>query len=105
MRKRIENEGENTLTYTLRISPRIVPPLMVLPVPPPAEASVGVGETTPARLGGLEGTLGPVFPRLVVRTRAVTLGPGVEPDPFENVEGDFPNNARLGGRYSFFPPD
>jgi len=93
------------LTYTLRISPRLVPPVMVLPVPPPPEVSVGVGEATPARLGGLEGTLGPVFPRLVVRTRAITLGPGVELDPFESVEGVFPNSARLGGTYPFFPPD
>lgn len=95
----------NILTYTLRISPRLVPPVMILPVPPPPEASVGVGETTPARLGGLEGTLGPVFPRLVVRTRAITLGPGVELDPFGSMEGVFPNSARLGGTYSFFPPD
>lgn len=93
------------LTYTLRISPRLVPPVMVLPAPPPPEASVGVGEATPARLGGLEGTLGPVFPRLVVRTRAIALGPGVELDPFGSVEGVFPNRARLGGTYSFFPPD
>lgn len=78
---------------------------MVLPVPPPLEASVGVGEATPARLGGLESTFGPVFPRLVVRVRAITLGPGVEPDPFESVEGVFPNSARLGGTYSFFSPD
>lgn len=79
--------------------------MMVLPVPPPPEASVGVGEAIPVRLGGLEGTLGPVFPRLVVRARAIALGPGVELDPFESVEGVFPNSARLGGTYSFFSPD
>ena len=101
MRGRIEEGDRNVLTYTLRMSARLVPPVMVLLVPAPPEASVGVGEATPARLGGLEGTLGPVFPRLVVRTRAVTLGP----DPFESVEGVFPNSARLGGTYSFFPPD
>ena len=83
------------------MSARLVPPVTVLLVPAPTETSVGVGEATPARLGGREGTLGPVFPRLVVRTRAVTLGP----DPFESVEGVFPNSARLGGTYSFFPPD
>ena len=102
VRQRNNSQDGNTLTYTLRISARLVPPVKELPVPPPPEASVGVGETTPARLGGLEGTLGPVFPRLVVRTRATTLGPGVDPDPLEGV---FPNSARLGGTYSFFPPD
>ena len=101
MRRRIKKADRGVLTYTLRMSARFVPPVMVPLVPAPPEASVGVGETTPARLGGLEGTLGPVFPRLVVRTRAVTLGP----DPFECVEGVFPNSARLGGTYSFFPPD
>ena len=105
MRRQINNGGRNTLTYTLRISARLVPPVVTLPVPPPVEVSVGVGEATPARLGGLEGTLGPVFPREVVRTRSITLGPGAGPDPFENVEGAFPNSARLGGIYSFFPPD
>jgi len=105
MRRQINNGGMSTLTYTLRISARLVPPVVTLPVPPPTEASVGVGETTPARLGGLEGTLGPVFPRDVVRTRSIALGPDVGPDPFESVEGVFPNSARLGGTYSFFPPD
>ena len=105
MRRQISNEERNTLTYTLRMSARLVPPMVVPPVPPPADASVGVGEATPARLGGLEGTLGPVFPRLVVRMRAIMLGPGVGPEPFESVEGVFPNSARLGGTYSFFSPD
>ena len=77
------------------MSARFVPPVLLVPAPP--EASVGVGEATSARLRGLEGTLGPVFPRLVVRTRAVTLGPGVDPDPFERMEDVFPNSARLGG--------
>jgi len=101
MRPRYKKEDRSILTYTLRISARLVPPVMVLLVPAPPEASVRVGEATPARLGGLEGTLGPVFPRLVVRVRAVTLGP----DPLESVEGVFPTSARLGGTYSFFPPD
>lgn len=79
------------------MSARFVPPEMVLLAPAPPEASVGVGEATPARLGGREGTLGPVFPRLVVRTRVIVLGPVVDPDPFESVEGVFPNSARLGG--------
>jgi hypothetical protein len=74
-------------------------------LPPPVETSVGVGETIPARLGGLEGTLGPVFTWPVVRARDITIGRGVDPDPFESAEGVFPNNARLGGTYSFFPPD
>jgi hypothetical protein len=102
MIRRNNNGDRNILTYTLRISARLVPP--VAPIPPSPEASVGVGEATPARLGGLERTLGPVFPRLVVRARAVTLGPGVDAGPFESG-GVFPNNARLGGTYSFFPPD
>lgn len=97
------NADGNILTYTLRISARLVPPVL-LP-PPPPEASVGVGETTPERLGGLEGTLGPVFPRLVVRARTTALGPGVDPDPFGSEEGVFPSKARLGGTYPFFPPD
>jgi hypothetical protein len=105
MRQQINKEDRNILTYTLRISARLVPPAAVLPIPAPPEASVGVGETTPVRLGGLERTLGPVFPRLVVRARAITLGPDVDPDPFESVEGVFPNSVRLGGTYSFFPPD
>lgn len=74
-------------------------------LPPPLETSVGVGEVTPVRLGGLEGTLGPVFPRVNGRVRVAVLGPGVDPDPFESTEGVFPINARLGGTYSFFPPD
>ena len=105
MRRRINRQERRIPTYTLRISVRLVPPVMVLPGPAPPEPSVVVGEASPVRLGGLEGTLGPVFPRLVVWARATTLGPGVDPDPFGSVEGVFPSNVRLGGTYSFFPPD
>ena len=65
MRYRANKGGRHAPTYTLRISARLVPPVVAL-APAPPEPSVGVGEATPARLGGLDRTLGPVFPRLVV---------------------------------------
>src|SRR3984885_14317856 len=42
MIRRNKDADRKTLTYTLRISTRLVPP--VAPIPPPPEASVEVGE-------------------------------------------------------------